>query len=48
MFMIHYIYSDLDEVTKRKLMRVFGLSKITVHLEMYKSKLEWLIVDSLL
>ena len=25
------LYSDLDEVTKRKLMRVFGLSKITVH-----------------
>ena len=25
------LYSDLDEVTKRRLMRVFGLSKITVH-----------------
>ena len=25
------LYSDLDEVTKRKLMRVFGLFKITVH-----------------
>jgi len=25
------LYSDLDELTKRKLMRVFGLSKITVH-----------------
>ena len=31
MFMIHYNYSDLDEVTKHKLMRMCRLSKITVH-----------------
>ena len=35
------LYSDLDEVTKYKLMRVFGLSKISLYIfQMYKSKLK--------